>query len=229
MTTEVTPEYIKVVLNNQELSFHNTPTAPVLVNEIFRDNYKIFDRKVPIRDGDVIVDIGANEGIFSILMAKLFPNSPVYSFEPVPRTFFQMIRNIGLNGITNIQPYNLGIGGSTHSDTMNVHKEFSGGSSLVDTFDPINHEKVNVELISLDEAFSTIIKSQHIRLMKMDIEGGEYEAIYNSSILNHVDYFVGEFHINSKLEAKGYDINELATWVGSKTNLVYFERCRMNE
>ena len=114
---------------------------------------------------------------------------------------------------------------------MNVHNQFSGGSSLVDTFRPHECEQVNVELMPLDE-LTDVNKFpfiDRIRLMKMDIEGGEYDALYDSSILPRVDFFVGEFHINERLKKQGHDMNQLATWVGSQTNLVYYERCNMAE
>lgn len=225
-------EIIGVQYKDIDFKFYHTPTSEVLIQEIFNDNYKIQERGLEFRDKDVIVDIGANEGFFSILIGKLFPRCQVFAFEPVPRTFFQMVRNVGLNGLVNVHVFNKGIGGAgVYSGVMNVHNQFSGGSSLVDTFDKDNHSQVNVELMPLDE----LVNPQYfpwidrIRLMKMDIEGGEYDALYNSSILPRVDYFVGEFHINGRLQAKGYDINELATWVGAQTQLVYFEKCKMAE
>jgi FkbM family methyltransferase len=169
------------------------------------------------------LDIGAKEGMFSILMAKMFPEARVVSFEPVPRTFFQMIRNIGLNGVTNIEALCLGVG-KDEAGVMNVHKEFSGGSSLVDTFDPVNHDKVYVALMPLDEV---VKKYGPIKLLKMDIEGGEHEALSEFQRWNDIESMVAEFHINQRLAQRGYDIEKLAAHVRERTNLLYFERCRM--
>jgi FkbM family methyltransferase len=169
------------------------------------------------------VDIGANEGMFSILMAKMFPLVRVYAYEPVPRTFFQMIRNIGLNGVTNITPQCVGVGKERYAE-MNVHKVYSGGSSLVDTYDPLTHDKTSVMLCTLDEILGAHDK---VKLLKIDIEGGEYDAIYDSMLLRKVENMVGEFHINPKLQSKGYSIEGLATYVKEKTNLIHYEPCRM--
>ena len=208
--------------------FEPTPTAPYLINEIFADNYKIFDRGLKFETGDVVLDIGANEGMFSIMIAKLFPFTRVIAIEPVSRTFFQMIRNIGLNGVTNIEPHCVGVAAANRPGVMNVHKEFSGGSSLVDTFDKVNHELIEVQLHSLDTILDSfnIIK---VKLLKIDIEGGEYDALYAFKGLDSVENMVAEFHINKRLADKGYDINELATWCGQKTNLIYYDKCQMAE
>ena len=88
---------IELDYKNNHFFFEETPTAPALVNEIFQDNYRIFERGIKFEPGDVVLDIGANEGLFSIMLAKLYPYLRIIAFEPVPRTFFQMIRNIGLN------------------------------------------------------------------------------------------------------------------------------------
>lgn len=220
---------ISTTYNNIEFQFTNTPTASQLIHEIFTDNYKVLERKLNLASG-VILDIGANEGMFSILMAKLFPTTRILSFEPVPKTFFTMIKNIGLNNITNIYPYNLGVGGkSNKSEIIYCDKTYSGGSSMVVKPNPETQDMINIEVVALDDIFNPT-KFPFIdraKLLKMDIEGAEYETLYNSTILPRVDNMVAEFHINDRLTGMGYDINELATWIGSQTNLVYFEKMRM--
>ena len=221
---------ISTTYNNILFQFTNTPTSPQLIQEIFTDNYKIFSRGLQFQPCDIILDIGANEGMFSIMMAKLFPFTRIISLEPVQKTFFTMIKNIGLNNITNIHPYNLGVGGrSNKSEIIYCDKVYSGGSSMVVTPNFESQDIVNIEVVAFDDIFDIrkFPEIDRIKLLKMDIEGAEYETLYNSTCLPRVDNMVAEFHINTRLESMGYDINELATWVGSKTNLVYFEKMRM--
>lgn len=210
--------------------FHETPTLNDLIREVFNDNYRVLERGVNFSPGDVVVDIGANEGLFSIMMAKMFPYIKVVGCEPVPRTFFQALRNIGLNGLSNVEIFNVGVGAKDDRIKMVVANEFSGGSSGVQQkFDPTKNKEVEVSILSLDNFLRMARGADgRIHLMKMDIEGMEYDALYGSSALTDVDYFVGEFHINTFLkEVKGRDMKELATYVGSKTNLIYYESCRM--
>ncbi|HHT9136786.1 MAG TPA: FkbM family methyltransferase [Candidatus Wunengus sp. YC60] len=221
---------ISTTYNNILFQFTNTPTSPQLIHEIFTDNYKIFERGLQFQPGDIILDIGANEGMFSIMMAKLFPFTRIIALEPVQKTFFTMIRNIGLNNVTNIHPYNLGVGGkSSKSEIIYCDKVYSGGSSMVVTPNFEAQDIVNIEVVAFDDIFDIrkFPEVNRVKLLKMDIEGAEYETLYNSTCLSRIDNMVAEFHINTRLESMGYDINELATWVGSKTNLVYFEKMRM--
>jgi FkbM family methyltransferase len=223
-------EIIPVSYNNIEFKFTNTPTAPQLIHEIFNDNYKIFERGLQFQPNDIILDIGANEGIFSIMMAKLFPSTRIIAFEPVQKTFFTMIKNIGLNNVTNIHPYNLGVGGKSNKhEVIYCDKTYSGGSSMVVTPNFEAQDIVNIEVVALDDIFDLrkFPEVNRVKLLKIDIEGAEYETFYNSTCLSKVDNVVAEFHINDRLVGMGYDINELATWVGSKCRLVYFEKMRM--
>ena len=221
---------ISTTYNNILFQFTNTPTSPQLIHEIFTDNYKIFSRGLQFQPDDIILDIGANEGMFSIMMAKLFPFTRIIALEPVQKTFFTMIRNIGLNNVTNIHPYNLGVGGrSNKSEIIYCDKVYSGGSSMVVTPNFESQDIVNIEVVAFDDIFDIrkFPEIDRIKLLKMDIEGAEYETLYNSTCLPRVDNMVAEFHINDRLTGMGYDINELATLVGSQTNLVYFEKMRM--
>jgi len=162
-----------------------------------------------------------------VLMAKLFPVK-VIALEPVPKTFLQMVRNIGLNDL-HVDCYNVGVGAETGAVSMVVGNDLSGGSSGVQQkFDNSLNHKETVHVLSLDEVFE-LYQIDRVKLLKMDIEGMEYETLYATTMLERVENMVGEFHINDYLKSKGYDINELATYVGSKTNLVYFEKCRMAE
>lgn len=224
-------DVLDVTYRDQAFRFYRQPQTEQIVREIFSDNYRIFERGLDkvIRPGDVILDLGANEGVWSIMMAKLFPGTRIIALEPVSRTFFALLRNISLNGVTSIEPVNMGVGGETGSREFIVGRGgWSGGSTGCGTFVQANHEKSNVTIETLDSIFRSYIPNR-CRLLKIDIEGMEYETFYNSTCLDRVDYVVGEFHMNEKLAAQGYDINELCTWVGSKANLVYVERLRMCE
>ena len=207
--------------------FYETPMASALIKEIFSDNYKAL--AVKFRPGDVVLDIGSCEGMFSIMIAKLFPFVRVVSMEACPRTFFQMIRNIGLNGVTNIDAHNIGAGKKSEKIPFNMCKDnMSGGGSAVMTFNPLEHERIEVDVIGLDEAFERF-KIDRCRFLKIDVEGMEYDILYNTTMLPRVDYMAGEFHFNSKLDYDGRRPDGLANWCYNQTKITYIEPCKMAE
>jgi FkbM family methyltransferase len=227
----MTDQIITHEFRNQKFYFTPTPTAQALINEIFSDNYKVLEKGVEFRPGDVVLDLGACEGMFSIMMAKLFPMTRIIGLEPVPQTYFTFVRNIGLNGCTNIEPYNIGVGKpGQHTTTLHVAKNNanSGGSSSLFTFDPLGHDKVEVGLIDLDSAFD-LYRIDRCRLMKIDIEGMEYDALYPSHILPRVDYLTAEYHQNAKLEYMSRRMDGLATWCARQVNLIHVDFCKMAE
>ena len=229
----MTEKIITHQFKNREFKFISTPTAPALIGEIFGDNYhvlKSIDRgKFSFRPADVVLDVGACEGMFSIMLGVLFPYVRVISLEPVPETYYHLVKNIELNGCKNIEAYNLGLGNPSQKKMeMVVSKDFSGGSSAYCTFDPQSHKKVEVGLITLDAAFD-LYGINNCRLLKMDTEGAEYDVLYPSHVLSKVDYFVGEFHINRKLEFESRRMDGLVNWVANQTRMLFFEGVRMAE
>ncbi len=66
--------------------------------------HKLFSR---VRDGEVIYDIGAHGGVYTITLMDRFPNSSIYSFEPQPE---ELIANLRLNDlpVDGVQPVAVG-------------------------------------------------------------------------------------------------------------------------
>jgi FkbM family methyltransferase len=216
-------------LSNQTFYFNPTPTAPALIDEIFLDNYTVFRNKLKFPAGSIILDIGANEGMFSILMAKSFPAAKIISLEPVKRTYKQLLDNIVLNHVNNIVTLNLGLAEESGTREIIVSNEYSGGSSTVITYNEQDHYKETISLISLDELFEKS-KIKHCRLLKIDIEGMEYESLLVASgSLKLIDNVVGEIHINNRLQNLGYSVEGLVSHIKSHTNLLYYDRCKMAE
>jgi FkbM family methyltransferase len=224
---------MKQKYNNHDLEFIDTKAAPLLYAEIFGDNYDVLKNNasgaLPINPSDIILDIGANEGYFSILMSILFPTTRIIALEPVCSTFFTLCQNVKLNHCANIEKYNIGVSKpGIKSLSMIVAKDFSGGSTSFCTFDANSHYKTDVGVISLDEVFSTY-HIDRCKLLKMDIEGGEYDALYPSTVLPLIDFMVCEIHYNQKLDFDSRRPDGLVNWLSNRTKLLKYELCKMAE
>ena len=116
-----------------------------------------------------IVDVGANIGIFAISMAKKFPQATVYAIEAETENYDQMLKNIELNQVQNIKPMHALVADKPGTRTLYLSKFNSAHST-----DPsAGSTTQQVEAISLD-SFS------HIDLLKVDVEGAEYEIFKDS-------------------------------------------------
>ena len=83
------------------------------------------------RDYTVFLDIGANIGIYSIMMAQkgLF----CHAFEPMPDNYQAMLKNIGLNDLDNvIRTYNIALGNEESSCEF-IYEQVNTGASRIAT------------------------------------------------------------------------------------------------
>jgi len=68
---------------------------------LLKDNFSI--------DPYVIFDVGACVGLFSLHLAKQYPKSKIFSFEPIPESYDIFCKNIINNNISNITAINKGL------------------------------------------------------------------------------------------------------------------------
>ena len=206
---------------------------PSTLDEIFNDNYKIIEKGVPFKSNDLIIDIGANIGMFSILYAKLHPYVKIYACEPVAETYIRLCKNIKINNITNIIPINTAVSGGEKIKQITYHPQGLGGASshfndlMVKNIEGI--ASIYVSCITLDELMLSF-NINECQLLKIDCEGAEYDIIYNSKLLNRINYLVGEFHENTLLRQAGHSYHKLGQYCATQVkHMLYYEFCDMHE
>lgn len=131
-----------------------------------------------LRPGQVVVDVGANKGWFSLLAAKAVgPAGRVISYEPLPRNVRDLERTAQENGWTWMTVRGVGLSGS--SGTANLVSPAEESGSGWGSFEkPLGDQQVSltVETVTLDEELDRLGIAT-VDLLKMDIEGHEYEAL----------------------------------------------------
>lgn len=220
---------IKKEFHGKTFQFFWTPTIEALINEIFSDNYHVFQSNLEIRPGDIILDLGANEGIFSIMMAGMFPEARIIALEPVARTYQQLRNNVFINSpvSSSISMWRIGVGGTARDEQITIDNVHSGGSSVYMTPYAASHVET-IHLVTLESIFH-VYQIDRCKILKIDVEGMEHETLLQTSVLPRVDHLVGEFHINKRLQSAGYSIEKLASHVQSQTKLLHYESCYMSE
>lgn len=129
-----------------------------------------------IREGDLVLDIGAHVGWYSIQMAKRFQNIVIHAFEPIPQTFVVLQQNIQLNNLKNIIPHNIALGKSEGSEDFFY---FTGGSAVASRKNLLDHEKtsrIECKTSTLDLVVSEL-KLERVDFIKCDVEGSELDVI----------------------------------------------------
>lgn len=135
-----------------------------------------FLRRFPFGDG-VIVDVGANLGIVSLMLAKRFSECEVHAFEPNPATFQALSANVSRNGSANIQAHDAAVAahdGEIDFQTDPIHRATThvipdGRPNVgVNAAAPVTR----VRCVTLDR-FAAARAIREIELLKVDVEGYE--------------------------------------------------------
>jgi FkbM family methyltransferase len=131
------------------------------------------------RPADLILDVGAYTGIFSLLAAKVSSTSRVHAFEMIPAVAQLAIENVVANdliGRITVHMHGIGRDGAVTRVPIGT-----GGSALPDFYSTKFKFKtgVLVPIRSLDSLFTSFDVDGHlpVTLMKIDVEGTEDEVL----------------------------------------------------
>ena len=128
--------------------------------------------KKTVKKGDVVIDIGANIGYYTLIMARnVGKKGKVYAFEPDPENFSLLKKNIKKNGYQNAVLVQKAVSDKNGEISLFLSDSNTGDHRIVDTKDGRN--SVKVEMISIDDFLNDV----KINFIKMDIQGAEYFAL----------------------------------------------------
>ena len=161
-----------------------------------------------LKQDSVMFDLGGFEGKYSEQIYKKYkPN--IYIFEPLPK-FITMIRE-NFEGNNKVRVFDYGIGGKTEDLNLAVSEDASYLISPrgVENTDGLEIEKVKIK--SFKDAYDETGVDK-IDLMKINVEGAEYEImqnIFDNDLVSKIDNFQIQFHnINDDSERLLLDIRE---------------------
>jgi FkbM family methyltransferase len=185
-----------------------------------------------LKDGDVFIDLGANEGYFSVIASRLVgKQGRVYVIEPQSRLWPVILKNFQLNARFNYTLIPYLVGEKSGEAELNLSSTINTGAST--TVHRTNKFLKSVQkspMLRLDELINHYQISR-VGLLKIDIEGMELDALkslgalLNSNIIRNI---VVELHpeklrqlkqdpgeVGKLLSAKGYKLiarNQLEHW-----------------
>ncbi len=134
-----------------------------------------------LRPGDIAMDIGANVGIFSVVMGTTVGTAGrVFAFEPVPANILRLENNLRKNGLCNVQifPLALGISDGQMMLRMATDPAYPSLREVQRGFD--NGTEVPIQVRCLDGIWEEL-GSPNIALVKIDVEGAEADVLCGAS------------------------------------------------
>jgi FkbM family methyltransferase len=177
----------------------------VLESKVFGINHRIFNEiwvyecytppGFEIRENDIVIDIGANYGLFSLFASRKAKNGKVFAFEPVAENYQILVNNIEKNHIKNIFPFKQAVLNKVGRRKIFLNEKCDVSHSLFQSV--VRAPTRKVEIIDTI-AFRSFLKQEninHIDFLKIDCEGSEYEIFYSiKNFLNKIDKISGEIH-----------------------------------
>jgi FkbM family methyltransferase len=133
---------------------------------------------------NTFIDVGANIGVYSVLMSQVESIREIHAFEPTPGTFRELVKNVEMNGLGGrITAHQKALSDSAKSVRFGIVNPLSGANSIVSTSIHSRFEdEVHVAAVKLDDYLP--LKDKRLCL-KIDVEGHEREALSGmSSILS---------------------------------------------
>jgi FkbM family methyltransferase len=142
-----------------------------------------------VQPGMTILDVGANHGFYTLLLAKLAAPGTVHAFEPEEANFERLRVNVALNGFDNVVGNRLAVFSEPGEVTLNVfppeqHGWHTLGSPRMEVDGqprpPVAQQ--TVAAVTLD-AYAEEHGLEQIDLLKLDVEGAELSVLRGASRL----------------------------------------------
>jgi FkbM family methyltransferase len=125
-----------------------------------------------LRPGDYFIDVGANVGSYTVLASKAV-GAITTAIEPVPVTYQLLLENIELNAVNNlVQCLNIGVGSVPGQQNFTINRDTGNRVAQKNDTDVVK----SIAVDTLDH-----ICARTPTMLKIDVEGYEYEVLLGSS------------------------------------------------
>jgi FkbM family methyltransferase len=177
----------------------------IALSSAWEDAERKFVSALSLEEG-VVIDVGANIGIYSIILAKCHPKLKVIAIEASPDIFARLRSNCELNELSNVTLVNTAISNQDNGlsdfyerDSMStMFKDFLAEFGINDD----NLDKRQIPTRTLDSIIENM-NLNDISLLKLDIEGAEILALRgasNSLGQKKIRNLLIEYHSRKNLE-----------------------------
>jgi FkbM family methyltransferase len=138
---------------------------------------RVIERHVRLERGDVLIDVGANIGWYSLVLDRLAAaDTDIYAFEPDPGNFELLVQNVAMNNASRVRPVPYALADQPGTRTLYLYAQKNRGRhSML----PINDgARIEIEAVTLDDFWQQQnLADRRPGFIKMDVEGYELFAL----------------------------------------------------
>lgn len=212
------------------VEIHGKGYLQTLAKGEFKQNCFEVQQQLIQKSNPVIFDIGANRGTVVETYLLHFPQATIHAFEPFPASFEILKKRYANN--QNVICVAKAASSSAGIKEFFVNKNVDTNSLLKPTFSGLSSDKqvrnlatINVESVVLDD-YCEKGKIEHIDILKMDIQGGEFDALKGLTqllIQKKIDCIYSEVYFVEQYEGQPlfHDISRLLFQFGYQLQDIY--------
>lgn len=164
-----------VEIEGRKMFTQNNDGLALSIFKIYEPNQTEIVKKY-VHEGDIVIDIGAHVGYYTLLMAQLVgENGKVYSFEPDPVNFQLLKKSVEINGFENVVLIQKAVSNITDKVKLFLGDDDSAINRIYDAKLGDAKESIDVESVTIDEYFKE--NDELINFIKLDSEGSEVKII----------------------------------------------------
>jgi len=165
--------HFKIHVGPIDLIFHPAAISSHLWDNPLRfDDDQAFLRRY-LQEGDVCIDSGANVGLLTLTASRLVGKSGrVLAVEAHPQTHRYLTENVALNKAVNVETHHVALGAGTGTVFLSEENEDDRRHVLTVP------AGVRVHAVELDDLIKHI---SEVHLLKLDVEGYEYEVLIGAA------------------------------------------------
>lgn len=186
--------------------------------------------------GDIVVDIGANRGVF-VAYAVMSGAAKILAFEPSGISFQLLTRLINQNRFNQVEPYQKAVSADPGPVRLYLNSRHTR-HSIVPPETGADLPQMEVEIVdtvSLDEIVEQV---GQVDLLKMDCEGAEYQILMSASdrVFEGISKMVMEFHgspqavrlneLTDRLRRAGFDLTVVEDPFGDPYAMIFARSSR---
>jgi FkbM family methyltransferase len=153
------------------------------INLVLDDDYGLRELGSDIKS---VLDVGANCGLFSLMAAHYLPFATIHAYEPNPRIYPHLAKNLAPVGAI---PFSAGVGSKAGFAVM----ADVGESRLAQTRQTQNGK---VTIVSLADAVSKL--GNDLDLLKLDCEGAEWDIFQDPDTFRKIRLIRLEYHLDER-------------------------------
>jgi FkbH-like protein/FkbM family methyltransferase len=195
--------------NHLQIAHLNDYETEYLYDEIFADEVYL-QRGIRINDGDCVVDVGANIGLFTLFVKLRYKNAQVYAFEPSRDAFKALETNVALYA-PGVRIFNIGLSNKNESAPFTFYKR----SSVFSGF----HADSDQDRIALKAIVENVLRkrslidAEEIDALADDLLKGRLESETTVCQLKTLSAIIKEHNIDRidllKIDAEKSELNVL--------------------